>query len=77
MQNGPDLAKRFYKELTDMQVRARKFRWFWLLSSVHRMQQLLKVAAEQLKGWGHQVAAKGTAIDERIFNLDENQRIKV
>lgn len=22
MQNGPDLAKRFYKELTDIQVRA-------------------------------------------------------
>lgn len=24
MQNGPDLAKRFYKELTDIQVRGRR-----------------------------------------------------
>lgn len=27
MQNGPDLAKRFYKELTDIQVRTEGAAW--------------------------------------------------
>lgn len=28
MQNGPDLAKRFYKELTDIQVRREGAAWW-------------------------------------------------
>lgn len=48
MQNGPDLAKRFYKELTDIQVRAEGASWWQQIGTAPSFLQLLDLVSAYL-----------------------------
>lgn len=49
MQNGPDLAKRFYKELTDIQVRAEGAAWRRQTRAASSFLQLLDLVSAYLR----------------------------